>query len=295
MDVIADPMFKLGEYQEDKAREIADYLKDAGMKVDIRTFTSSGIEVFHYLEGRMSEIKAELNEEKFNRYARFIDALKKVLGKGATPENFRENLQLELDPEINEKRKLFGEIMGGCINKEEGEAKMQDSSKIFGDLLEMSNAESFIDLVLERNDIEISDVIDGRLDDPVMRIFADEDDDDESKLAKTTTCFTIEPLAAIYIDEYSALFAEELDEEFKDEYEEEYSRLVLLGKLIYELTEFPSRKMDLESFADRCEFQMEKNGDILEINGNAAAEELARSLEKNDIIKVKGDSIKWKR
>ncbi len=294
MDVIADPMFKLGEYQEDKARDIADYLKDAGMKVDIRTFTSSGVEVFHYLEGRMSEIKAELNEERFNRYARFIDALRKVLVKGVTSENFRENLQLELDPEINEKRKLFGEIMGGCVNKDEGK-EMQDSSKIFGDLLEMSNAESFVDLVLERNDIKIGDDIDGRLDDPVMRIFADEEDDDESKLARTTTCFTIEPLAAIYIDEYSALFAEELDEEFKDEYEEEYSRLVLLGKLIYELTEFPSGKMDLESFADRCEFQMEKNGYLLEINGKAAAEELARSLEKNDIIKVKGDSIKWKR
>jgi hypothetical protein len=32
-----------------------------------------------------------------------------------------------------------------------------------------------------------------------------------------------------------------------------------------------------------------------EINGQRAAEELARSPEKNDIIKVKGNSIKWKR
>ena len=39
MEVIADSMFKLGEYYEDEARDIADHLKDAGMKVDIRTFT----------------------------------------------------------------------------------------------------------------------------------------------------------------------------------------------------------------------------------------------------------------
>jgi hypothetical protein len=32
-----------------------------------------------------------------------------------------------------------------------------------------------------------------------------------------------------------------------------------------------------------------------EINGQRAAEELASSLEKNDIINVKGNSIKWKR
>jgi hypothetical protein len=34
---------------------------------------------------------------------------------------------------------------------------------------------------------------------------------------------------------------------------------------------------------------------VLEINGKRAAEELARSLEKNGILKVKGDSVKWKR
>jgi len=44
---MADPMFKLGEYYEDEARDIADFLRDAGLKVDIRTFTSSNIEVFH--------------------------------------------------------------------------------------------------------------------------------------------------------------------------------------------------------------------------------------------------------
>jgi hypothetical protein len=40
---------------------------------------------------------------------------------------------------------------------------------------------------------------------------------------------------------------------------------------------------------------MENNGNLLEIIGQRAAEELARSLEKNDIVKVKGNMIKWKR
>jgi hypothetical protein len=42
-------MFKLGEYYEDEARDIAGYLRDAGMKVDIRTFTSSELEIFNYM------------------------------------------------------------------------------------------------------------------------------------------------------------------------------------------------------------------------------------------------------
>ena len=295
MDAIADSMFMLGEYYEDEARDIADFLKDAGLKVDIRTFTSSNLEVFHYLEGRMSEIKAELDEERFQKYARFLEAFKRVLAKGATSESFREMLHLELDPEINEKRELFGQTIKGSISREEQEAKMQDSDDIFKDLMEVANAESFIDLVLERNDIRIGDYIGAKLDDPVIRIFAEEDEDDESKFARTTTSFCVEPSAAIFVDEFSTVFSENLDKEFKDEYEDEYSRLFFLGKLISDLAESSSGKMDMESFAERCEFQLENNGNLLEISGRMAAGELARSLEKNDIIKVKGNSIKWKR
>jgi hypothetical protein len=54
-------------------------------------------------------------------------------------------------------------------------------------------------------------------------------------------------------------------------------------------------KINIEAFSERCEFQMENNGNLLEIIGQRAAEELARSLEKNDIVKVKGNMIKWKR
>jgi hypothetical protein len=295
MDVTVDSMFKLGEYYEDVARDIADYLMEAGMKVDIRTFTSSRLEVFHFLEGRMSEIKEEIDEERFARYARYLDALRKVLGEGATEENFRESFFLELDPQVNEKRKLFCEIMEGGLSQEEREARFPNSSGLMADLLDLSNAESFVDTVMERNRIDICEVVGHRLDDPIMRIHADEVEDDESRLAKTTTSFTIEPRAEVYIDEFSALFSEELDNEFKEEYLAEYSRLVFLGKLIDKLTERSSGKIDMEAFAERCEFQMENNGNLLDISGRRAAQELARSLEKNDIIKVKGDSIKWKR
>ena len=91
------------------------------------------------------------------------------------------------------------------------------------------------------------------------------------------------------------MFSENLDEDFKEEFKDEYFRLFFLGKLISELAESSSGKMDWISFSERCEFQMEDNGNLVEINGKVAAEELARSLEKNDIIKIKGDSIKWKR
>ena len=110
-----------------------------------------------------------------------------------------------------------------------------------------------------------------------------------------SSVFTVEPRAQVFIDEFYAVLAEDLDYEFEDEYEREYLSLVFLGKLISDLKESSPGKVDLEAFRERCEFDMERNGDLLEINGRRAAEELARSLEKKGIIKLKGDSIKWKR
>lgn len=296
MSIIADFMFMLGEFDVYEAQDITDCLKDAGMKVDIRTFTSSNLEVFHYLEGRMSDLKTEISEEKFNKYSGFLDAFKRVLAKGATSENFHEMLHLELDADINEKRRLFGSILEKSISKEEIDEAHGGTSNLLRDILEVSNAEAFVSLVLERNHIRIGDFIGGKLDDPIIRIFADEDDDDEdNRFAKTTTCFTVEPRAAIFVDEFSTAFSENLDDQFKDEYEEEYARLFFLGKLINDLAEPFSGKMDMAAFSERCEIEMESDGNLLEIHARGATEELARSLEKNDLIKIKGGSIKWKR
>jgi len=75
--------------------------------------------------------------------------------------------------------------------------------------------------------------------------------------------------------------------------------IAALGLLIEELVENPSEgKIDMESFADeRCvlEFQMGKEGTSMTIDASWAAEEIAKVLEKNDVIKIKGDTIKWKR
>jgi hypothetical protein len=289
-------MFLLGEYYEDEARDIADRLKEVGMKVDIRTFTASQLELFHYREGRMSVLKGKLEETDYARYERYLNALRKVLAAGAGPDDFGERFHLELDPQINEKRSQFAEILKADLPVEEREAKMKAFTGIKADLLNVYYAESFIDTVLNRNDIEVGEDVGSKLDDPILRVIDEGKDlEEESELARTTTVFTVEPRAQVFVDEFYAVLAEDLDDEFEDEYEREYLCLVFLGKLISDLKEPSPGKVDLEAFRERCEFEMEKNGDLLEINGRRAAEELARSLEKNGIIKLRGDSVKWKR
>jgi hypothetical protein len=227
---------------------------------------------------------------------RYLNALRKVLAAGAGPEDFGEKFHLEIDPLVNEKTKQYCEIIQGDTSEEERMARRENSAGLMVDLIDVSNAQVFVDCVLNRNDFQIGEEVGGKLDDPILRVLDEREDlEEESELARTTSVFTVEAKAQVFIDEFYAVLAEELDDEFEDEYEQEYLRLVFLGKLISDLKEPSSGKVDLEAFRERCEFDMEKNGDLLEINGRRAAEELARSLEKKGIIKLKGDSVKWKR
>ena len=290
-------MFLLGEYYEDEAREIADRLKDVGMKVDIRMVTTSYLDVEHFLEGRMSELKGILDEEDYARYKRYLAVLRKVISEGAGPEDLLGRIEMEMDPQIDDKRNQLAEAFFSDedLTEEERQAKGESLSCIKEDVLDVYKAISFIDLLIDRNDIKVEDDIASKLDDPIIRVIDDNYDEEESDLARMTISFSLEPKALVFVDELSSLLAEKLDEDFEQEYENEFQRLFFLGKLFSELEEPSPEKMDMESFRNKCQFAMEKKGDIIEIDGSEAAEELARSLEKSGIIKVKGDSIKWKR
>lgn len=291
-------MFLLGTYYEDEAREIADRLKGAGMKVDIRMVTTSNLDVEHFLEGRMNQLKGKLEEEDYSRYERYLAVLRKVIAEGAVPEDLPDRIEMEMDPQIDEKRNQLAEAFFSDedLTEEERQAKGESLSDIKEDVLDVYKAESFIDLLIDRNDINVEDDVASKLEDPIIRVIDDNySGEKESDLARMTISFSLEPKALVFVDELSSLLAEGLDEEFEEEYESEFQQLFFLGKLISELEEPSPEKMNMESFRNKCQFAMERKGDILEIDGSEAAEELARALEKSGIIKVKGDSIKWKR
>ena len=289
-------MFLLGDYYEDEGWDIADRLKKAGMKVDIRTFTGSYMDVDHFLEGPMSVMKGKLEEKEYARYERYMAVLRKVIAEGAGSDDLVERLELEMEPHIDEKRKQLAEIIPAeDLSEEELQAKKQSISSIKEDLLDVYDAESFIGLLMERNDILEGDDVASKLNDPIIRVLDNSAKEEENDLSRMTISFSVEPRVLVFVDEFYSMLAEDLDEEFEAEHPNEFQRLFFLGKLISELKEPSSEKIDMESFRKKCQFVMEKKGDILEIDGCEAAEELARVLEKNGILKIKGDSIKWKR
>lgn len=95
-------MFYLGEYDEETAKDIKDYLDEAGLKVETRSCLVMDDETTFTIKDRLSAIK-ELMQEGSEEYERFISVLKSVLSR-ATPENFDEAFLKELDPEMVETR-----------------------------------------------------------------------------------------------------------------------------------------------------------------------------------------------
>ena len=67
-----------------------------------------------------------------------------------------------------------------------------------------------------------------------------------------------------------------------------------LGLLIENLIEGTEKgRVDIEDFADLCMIDI-GGKNVLSIDGSQVAEEIARSLEKKGILKMKGNMTKWK-
>jgi hypothetical protein len=99
-------MFKVGEYSEDVAKPIAAYLKDAGFKVDVKGLVVAKIDVTTSLQGKLSEMKER--DEFSLKYEHFLTAIKAVVEKASTQDDFRDLFMSELDPNWREIRDSFG-------------------------------------------------------------------------------------------------------------------------------------------------------------------------------------------
>ncbi len=293
-------MFKIGEYYEGEEKPVVSYLKDAGMRVEQKAHLYAETDAEDYLEGRLSELRGEIKD--IETYERYLAALKAALAKGATPDDLRDKIYSELDPVWAEKKHQVEEIFKNpsALSDEEKEAARNRISELMSeikmdDIVKMSKAYNFTVTTLRRNEIEPGQDVGDRLDDPILRIEVDPEEHEGHKLLKRTLFVDLEKNYEVYIDEFSAPLYDELDEDFEDSYPEEFFKIRAMGILIKSLVNEPSPgKIDMDAFAERCDLELDREGNILSIDGTNVAEEIARVLEKNGVIKVKGDTIKWK-
>jgi hypothetical protein len=340
-------MFKLGEYCEIDAKAIADHLKDAGIRVELRPSIDAAIESDDVLQGRFSDLKVDIKDENcIAKYEHYLDALKKTLQENPDLDDFSERYLLKLLPTIKEKRKIIQEMFGDiCSDSDEYGARIENPVKVNGGkqtaeqpnrisvsgdsadtsiddgsgdeapdgkfnhelieamtdlagvLREGSEAREFASSVINLNDIEDGVDIGSRLDDPIVAISIDRDDyeRDHPKLKRVLSVF-LDKNYDLYVDEFTLLHIDTLDEEFIEKYADENIKLGSMKLLLADMIEnHPSERMDLQDFEDDCCLNIDTGKRVLKVIGYTAAAEIAKTLEKNGIIKIKGDVIRWKK
>ncbi|MCX6678314.1 MAG: hypothetical protein NTU95_10305 [Methanothrix sp.] len=289
-------MFYLGEYEEETAKEIKGYLNKAGLKVETRPCLVMDEETTYAIKDKLSGIK-ELIEDT-GQIEHYISALRSVLPQ-ATPENFEELFLKELDPLMMETRDKILALSKNPESsfQEEGESLKFGSEEWMKSAIFVSRARNFAGMIMFENNIKIGEPLENKLDDPVLEISVDHPEgyDPKPEQKRCNVDFYLEKAVNIFVDEFTTPLARDLDDEFWDAYPTEAQRLKVLGLLIEKLATSPtSRKMDFVQFVEECTLHLEDGGSSLNVDGEDAAEDLARILEKSGVVKWKGDMLKWR-
>ncbi len=289
-------MFYLGEYDEETAKEIKEYLDKAGLKVETRSCLVMEDESTYTIKEKLSALK-ELKEVDYEQYERYLSALKNVLPQ-ATTENFEDLFLKSVDPLMMEKKDKILALNENpeSFPPEDREALKFGSDEWMKNTLSIARARTFAAMVLFQNDITIGEDVEAKLDDPIIEITVDPDD--YKTIPEKIKCeidFYLDKSILIFVDEFTTPLASDITDEFWDEYPLEAQRLKVLGLLIEKLAASPtSRKMDFAEFAEECNLTLEDEGSVLNVYGDDVAEDLARVLEKGGVVKWKGDKLKWK-
>lgn len=291
-------MFKLGEYDEFDAAEIADYLKEAGVKVDLKPSISAFMDSAVYMEGRKSQLLEKI--EDFEIYDRYLSALKTALAEEVQAEEFKDRYLCLLDPSWKGRMaEIAGFMEEGSISLEEEPGSPDEIIDRAADLLEKLEALQFLDAVLELNEIEIEKGAKGELgEDPLLRIAIESETcDPEDELTKAIVSVRLEKTVDVRLDELTTPLARDVASEFADEYPEEYYKISSMGMTVERLLQPPgeSNKIDLDEFEDLLVFEEDMENLVMMVDGTAVAEDIAKTLKKEGVIKIKGDKIAWKR
>ncbi|MDQ1312777.1 hypothetical protein [Methanothrix sp.] len=279
-------MFKLGEYYEEEATRVANYLRDAGFKVDVKGLVTAQSEFVAFLQGKASELRER--NRVLERHEKFIFAMKAALEKASDDKELMDLYLAELDPDWRTKRERMNEK-----DLEEADEKTRD--ELFESLAYSIVAMDFAKDLYNLNDIKPGEPIGDLLDDPVINIhLKSQEVDPEDPLLNERLEVNLEKMYVVSIDESSSALFRDLDEDFQENFYQEYQLIMALGLVVEDLLECPEKgKMDIEDFAERCILDVGSRFTV-SVDASLAAEEIARSLEKRGMLKIKGNTIKWK-
>lgn len=327
-------MFKLGEYDELTAKDLADRLREMKIRVDIRPSIVADLKIRPVLQGRFSELKNEIKDERtVKKYEHYLESLRKTFAEKPAPEEFYRRYQMYAVPKWVKIAERIEALMMERIRAEatteetsSGESSQEaaqeppagpspeetpheetspeaasisdevDEEVDYDILIDNRAAAEFVEWVFSLNKLEMDEDPGDKLNDPIVAIPVIASDYSDHPMLRTNIHVSLDKAYDLYIDEWSVFTCEDPDKDFFDEFQNEAIQIMAINAILNNLTDMPpSGKVDMESFLHMCGVYMEMDSGIFNVDAYGVAEDLAKILEKNGVVKIKGDTIRWKK
>jgi len=255
---------KIGSFDEEYAKELADALKSIGVGVEVKRSIDVNCYPAYFVEGKFSELRNKYEETKLMdeimRWKRFVDIARSV-----------DRLD-ELE------KKVYNELFGN--KKEINDKEIFEFYYILGilyDILDVNNA-------IEGDKI-------GKIpEDPIIRFPYDVDDDVAEKLDLSKKLLSLARVEYdVYVDICDAIFERDKIIELCKEYEELIGVFILICAINNIVKKIGDKKIDIKELLNIKKMKFE---DIIELRlSSDVVKAILDSLEKEGIVKVKKGKV----
>ncbi|OYT61120.1 hypothetical protein B6U81_03785 [Thermoplasmatales archaeon ex4484_30] len=300
----------IGSFSDDEAQELLKSLGKIGIKAELRPALYVDTSERYYIKGKMDELKEKyagtILEEVLKKWDNYIKSARSIMEEGMKVKDFEEKF---LDTVMPERKEIpsANELIEENLDKDKFEkADEKTKAELILDAIEKANKDKFgkameqfakeFDLIvaihgiLELNEIRYdeNDKMHGSLpENPMLKIYVDSDDAEELDL-EVEFHVRIEKNVDVYANYIDALFELKKLGELTDEKPEIFD-LLIMADIAGMIVDKIEGKIDLEEFIDGIK-SLEKNGDKIRITMEAI-DEILKSLEKAEIIKIKKGKI----
>jgi len=300
----------IGSFSDDEAQELLKSLGKIGIKAELRPALYVDTSERYYIKGKMDELKEKyagtILEEVLKKWDNYIKSARSIMEEGMKVKDFEEKF---LDTVMPERKEIpsANELIEENLDMDKFEkADEKTKAELILDAIEKANKDKFgkameqfakeFDLIvaihgiLELNEIRYdeNDKMHGSLpENPMLKIYVDSDDAEELDL-EVEFHVRIEKNVDVYANYIDALFELKKLGELTDEKPEIFD-LLIMADIAGMIVDKIEGKIDLEEFIDGIK-SLEKNGDKIRITMEAI-DEILKSLEKAEIIKIKKGKI----
>ncbi|HIP62714.1 MAG TPA: hypothetical protein EYH04_01090 [Archaeoglobus profundus] len=256
---------KIGSFDEEYAKELADALKSIGVGVEIKRSIDVNFYPAYFVEGKFSELRNKYEEtrlmDEIMRWKKFIDMARNV-------------------GSLNElEKKIYNELFG---NKDVIEDK---------ELLEFYYTLAILYDMLDANNAIEGDKIGNIPEDPIIKFPYNVDEDAANKLDLSRKLVSLaEVVYDVYVDLCDAIFERDKIIELCKKYKELIGVAILTGAIDNIVERIGnSRKIDIKELLNIKKIKLEE---LIEFRlSSDVIKAILDSLEEEGIVKVKKGKV----